>query len=514
MFNMMNWIKLAGATIATLLVFLLGNWAANTLYFGDAGEEVAHAPEAIAPAAMAPAETAPAATAAADAPAAAPAEATPAETGFVAPPLSAPVADQIAAADLEAGAKVFLKCKACHRLDGKNGVGPSLDGIFGRTTGSVEGFKYSDANKGANVVWSPEVMNDYLSNPKTYMPGNKMTFVGLPDEADRINLIAWLLANGGGADGAAAAAPAAEATAAPAAAEPAAAAPAAAAPAATGGAPTLVSRLAGADVAAGGVIFEQCAACHNLDGTNSVGPYLNGVLGRGTAMAEGYAYSDANKAANQTWTASTIYKYLVDPQAVLPGTAMTFAGLPDDQDRINVIAWLLSNGGVAVRDTQSVEDALAIGAAQAAAAPATAAPAAAEPTAAAPAAAAPAAAEPATAPAAVEGGVAPISERIQTADLEAGAKVYLKCKACHKVDGKNSVGPALNGIIDRVSGTVPDFKYSDANKNAAITWTLENLDVYLADPKAFMPGNKMTFVGLPKPEDRANILAWLQANAM
>ncbi|MDP3860238.1 MAG: c-type cytochrome, partial [Phaeovulum sp.] len=331
MFNMMNWIKLAGATIASLLVFLLGSWAANTIYSTGTGAEVAHAP-ATAPATTTPAATAPATTT--EVVAAAPATAAPAAAAFEPPALSAPVADQIAAADLAAGEKVWLKCKACHRLDGKNGVGPALNGIFGRVTGSVEGFKYSDANKNAHVTWTPEVMNDYLSNPKTYMPGNKMTFVGLPLEADRINVMAWLMANGGAADGAvlAAAAPAAEPAASAPAAEAAAAAPALVPIESADGA-TLVARLATADVAAGGAIFEQCAACHKLDGTNSVGPYLNGVLGRATAQAEGYAYSEANKAANQTWTASSIDRYLVDPQSVLPGTAMTFAGLPNDQDR-------------------------------------------------------------------------------------------------------------------------------------------------------------------------------------
>jgi cytochrome c2 len=504
MFNMMNWIKLAGATIASLLVFLLGSWAANTIYSTGTGAEVAHAP-ATAPATTTPAATTPATTT--EVVAAAPATAAPAAAAFEPPALSAPVADQIAAADLAAGEKVWLKCKACHRLDGKNGVGPALNGIFGRVTGSVEGFKYSDANKNAHVTWTPEVMNDYLSNPKTYMPGNKMTFVGLPLEADRINVMAWLMANGGAADGAvpAAAAPTAEPAASAPAAEAAAAAPALVPIESADGA-TLVARLASADVAAGGAIFEQCAACHKLDGTNSVGPYLNGVLGRATAQAEGYAYSEANKAANQTWTASTIYRYLVDPQSVLPGTAMTFAGLPNDQDRINVIAWLLSNGGVAEKDLQSAQDALALGAAQAAAAAT--APAVAE----VPAAAAPAATEAVAAPAAAAGGEAPIAERLATADLAAGAKVWLKCKACHKVDGKNAVGPHLDGLLGRVSGTAEGFKYSDANKAAGVTWTVEVLDAYLADPKAYMPGNKMTFVGLPKPEDRANVIAWLQAN--
>jgi cytochrome c len=107
---------------------------------------------------------------------------------------------------------------------------------------------------------------------------------------------------------------------------------------------------------------------------------------------------------------------------------------------------------------------------------------------------------------------AALAERLATADAEAGAKVWAKCKACHKIDGKNAVGPALDGLFGRVSGTVEGYKYSDANKTAAVTWTAEVLDAYLTDPKAYMPGNKMTFVGLPKPEDRANLIAWLQAN--
>ena len=494
MFNMMNWIKLAGASIATLLVFLLGNWAANTLYSTGSGAEVAHAPAAT----STPAATAPAAPAAPAAPVAE--AAAPAAGPFVAPALSAPVDTLLAAADLTAGEKVWAKCKACHRLDGKNGVGPALDGIFGRHTGSVEGYKYSDANKGANITWTPAVMIDYLSDPKGFMPGTKMTLAGIASEADRVNVVAWLAANGGDAS----AAPAAEAAAPAAEAAAPAAAPAAEAVAAAGDATTLVARLAAADVAAGGKVFEQCAACHTLDGTNSVGPYLNGVLGRATGQATGYEYSEANIAAAQTWTASTIYKYLVDPQSVLPGTKMTFAGLPNDQDRINVIAWLLSNGGVADKDVTSAQDALALGAAQAAAAAAT------------PAAAAPAAVADAAAPAvAAEAPAAAGSDfaaRMAAADVEAGAKVFAKCKACHKVDGKNAVGPHLDGLFGRVSGAVEGFKYSDANKEAGVTWTAEVLDAYLADPKAYMPGNKMTFVGLPKPEDRANVIAWLQAN--
>ena len=101
-------------------------------------------------------------------------------------------------------------------------------------------------------------------------------------------------------------------------------------------------------------------------------------------------------------------------------------------------------------------------------------------------------------------------------DAEAGEKVFAKCKACHMVgaDAKNRVGPLLTGVIGREIASVPDFKYSDAfmeKKAEGFTWTEENLAAYLAEPKDFIPGNKMAFVGLKKEEDIANVLAYLAA---
>ena len=95
-------------------------------------------------------------------------------------------------------------------------------------------------------------------------------------------------------------------------------------------------------------------------------------------------------------------------------------------------------------------------------------------------------------------------------DAAAGEKIFNQCKACHSVKaGENRVGPSLAGVAGRKAGAVEGFKYSDANKNSGITWTPDNLDKYLMDPKGFMPGNKMAFAGLKKPEDRLNVIAYL-----
>ncbi len=97
------------------------------------------------------------------------------------------------AADAEAGKKVFRKCKACHVVDAaKNKVGPNLVGIFGRTAGAVEGFKYSDAMKSSGIVWDDETIAAYMKDPKGYIPKNRMAFAGLKKEADIANLLAYL----------------------------------------------------------------------------------------------------------------------------------------------------------------------------------------------------------------------------------------------------------------------------------------------------------------------------------
>ncbi len=96
------------------------------------------------------------------------------------------------------------------------------------------------------------------------------------------------------------------------------------------------------------------------------------------------------------------------------------------------------------------------------------------------------------------------------ADVGAGERVFGKCKACHQAEeGANGVGPYLYGVVGRDVDAVDGFSYSGALEEAADVWTPENLFAFLEDPKGYAPGTTMGFNGLPKPEDRANVIAFL-----
>jgi cytochrome c len=108
--------------------------------------------------------------------------------------LSAAASQSAFAADAEAGQAVFkTQCGICHSpLAGKNMVGPSLFGITGRNSGSVEGFHYSAANKSADITWTPDALDKYLTAPREVVPGTIMTYAGLKDDTKRADLIAYL----------------------------------------------------------------------------------------------------------------------------------------------------------------------------------------------------------------------------------------------------------------------------------------------------------------------------------
>lgn len=142
---------------------------------------------------------------------------------------------------------------------------------------------------------------------------------------------------------------------------------------------------------------------------------------------------------------------------------------------------------------------------------------------AAPEAAAPApAATPATAPAAPTApaaGAVTLDVRDATGaqmsgDPAAGERVFRQCATCHVADTDvNKVGPSLKGIVGRQAGTAPGFRYSNANKNSGITWTEQELFAYLESPRTKIPGTTMSFVGVRDPQQRADLIAYLQEKA-
>ncbi len=172
MFDTMTVTKAAGALIGSLLFLLLMSWAASGIFHvgvsghGAEGEEHAQAYTI-------PVEDAGGADDEA------------AEEG-------PDFATVLASADAAAGEKVFGKCKACHKLDGNDGVGPHLNGVMGRAVASVGGFNYSEPMKAHGGDWTPEALEEFLANPKAVVKGTKMTFAGLPKVEDRANLIAYL----------------------------------------------------------------------------------------------------------------------------------------------------------------------------------------------------------------------------------------------------------------------------------------------------------------------------------
>lgn len=179
MFDTMTMTKAVAGVCGALLVFLLGNWVATSLYAMGGGHGGGHGEEGE----LAQAYTVD--TGASGGESAGGEEAT------------VDVAALLAAGDAAAGEKVFGKCKACHKVDGANATGPHLNGVVGRPVASVADFSYSDGMKAHGGDWTPEALEAFLTNPKGVVPGTKMSFAGLAKVEDRANVIAYLQSLGG-----------------------------------------------------------------------------------------------------------------------------------------------------------------------------------------------------------------------------------------------------------------------------------------------------------------------------
>lgn len=99
----------------------------------------------------------------------------------------------------------------------------------------------------------------------------------------------------------------------------------------------------------------------------------------------------------------------------------------------------------------------------------------------------------------------------QAQDAEAGKAVFAVCKSCHQVGegAKNAIGPVLNGVIGRKSGSIADFNYSEAMKGSNLTWDEATFSEYIANPKAKVPGNKMVYAGQKDPQKVKDLVAFL-----
>lgn len=318
---------------------------------------------------------------------------------------------------------------------------------------------------------------------------------------------------------------------------------------------SLPELLAAADIANGEKLFSKCKACHKReDGKNGVGPHMYGVYGREIASTAGFKYSDALSSVEGIWSAEALDAWLENPKAFAPGNKMTFKGLSKEGDRADMIAYLATIGGdgldlnaldgaeapaqtpapmqeepateaaeapaadMSPAPEPAAETAEALPEADMAPAMTTEAPAAdmapapePAPTAAAEAPAADMVPAPEASPAAEPAPAAePVAETAAMAgDPAAGEKVFKKCAACHALEeGKNKIGPSLFAVVGREVGAT-DFKYSDALLALGGVWSAERLDQFLTKPRDMAPGNKMSFAGLRKEEDRANIIAYL-----
>jgi cytochrome c len=265
------------------------------------------------------------------------------------------------------------------------------------------------------------------------------------------------------------------------------------APAQAPKAPPLLGLLASADPAKGQQIAEQnCAICHtfNQGGQPKIGPNLYGVVGRPRAHEAGFDYTEGLRKLGGTWTYQNLNQWLWDPHLVVPGTRMAFAGLKNNKERADVIAWLRTLSPKP-EPLPTAEEVKAEAEAQ----------------------------KPAAAPAAAGGQKPAAPSRpsfdalLAKADPAKGkADVETNCTICHTY-GKGEpakIGPNLYGIIGAPRAHMAGFDYSAGLKKLGGKWTYDELNQWITDPKAVVPDTRMIFPGIKSEKQRADIVAYLR----
>ncbi len=259
---------------------------------------------------------------------------------------------------------------------------------------------------------------------------------------------------------------------------------------------------AAGDVANGEKVYAgHCKACHSLDqGKNGMGSSLNGIVGSKAGSVAGFKYSDAMMKSGISWDEANLAKFLKDPKAAVPGNKMLAGSLSSDQDiqerhrlpqgksevasptQLRVLNCRATDGDRERRDLERVREMLKLNLV--------------------------------ALTTALAFSVA-AGEALAAGDVANGEKVFTgQCKACHSLDqGKNGMGPSLNGVMGRKAGTGGGFKYSDAMMKSGITWDEASLAKFLKDPKADVPGTKMLAGALKSDQDIQDVIAFLKEKA-
>ena len=252
--------------------------------------------------------------------------------------------------------------------------------------------------------------------------------------------------------------------------------------------------LAKADAAKGETTAAICKACHAFEAgaPSPIGPNLHNVVGRKIASVEGFNYSPALKAhAGEVWTYEHLDAMIHKPADFAPGTLMAFPGLPDAQQRADVIAFLRTktDNPPPLPEVVAAKEAPAEGA------------------------------KPAEG-AAKGGEAAPGAEilpALAKADPKKGEASVALCKVCHSFDkgAPSPIGPNLYGVVGRKIASLEGFNYSPALKAKASEgdWTFQHLDLWLTNPQAFAPGTTMAFPGIPDLQTRADVIDFLRTKS-
>ena len=214
--------------------------------------------------------------------------------------------EALAAGDIGKGKRLAKKqCVVCHTMQKgeANRLGPNLFNVFGRQAASVKDYKYSKAMASSGIVWDEAAFTEFLTKPKNFIKGTKMSYAGLKKATQRADILAYFKTL-------------------------------------TEAAP---QEIGSGNAARGKAIAqEQCRICHsfNKGGKLVLGPNLYGIFGKPAGAVKGYKYSKAMLASGITWTAANLIEFLANPQQFIKGTKAQFPGVKNSKKRADIIAYL------------------------------------------------------------------------------------------------------------------------------------------------------------------------------